>query len=86
MTQSVHEGDSSPTIELCVYREGELLARELCESEEDAAEAARRWAETGNVTFTVDDVSFRHSPEDVLAPEPAGWDDDEPAPADEPAG
>ena len=57
-------------IEVSVYRDDQLLARELCESEDDVSAVMDHWDDLGNVSFMVDDLSTRHTPEDVLAPEP----------------
>jgi len=60
----------TPTIEVRVYRGADLLNRELCESEEQAAQVVREWEEVDGVECEVDDLSFRHRPGDVLEPEP----------------
>ncbi|MFI5041632.1 MAG: hypothetical protein ACHQNA_07265 [Acidimicrobiales bacterium] len=59
----------TPTIEVRVYRRGELIRRELCESEEEAALVVEGWAEVEDVECEVDDLSVRHRPGDVLEPE-----------------
>jgi hypothetical protein len=60
----------TPTIEVRVFRDGQLVERELCESEDQAALAVEAWAEVEGVEFEVDDLSIRHRPGDVLEPEP----------------
>jgi len=62
--------DPPGTVEVRVYRNGELLHSEVCESEEQAASIVDRWAEYPETTFEVDDLSIRHRPDEVLAPEP----------------
>ena len=62
--------ETTPSIEVRIFRDGELLERVLCESEEDAAAVVERWSELDGVTCLVDDLSFHHTPEDVLEPEP----------------
>ncbi|GAB3260468.1 hypothetical protein [Nocardioides dilutus] len=59
----------APTLEVLVYRHGRLLTRELCESEEDAASVAERWRDVADVAVVVDDLSSKHGPDDILAPE-----------------
>ena len=63
--------DQTPRIEVRVYRDDELVETHLCDSEEEAAVLVDRWADVEEVTCLVDDLSFHHGPEDVLAPEPA---------------
>lgn len=60
----------TPTIEVRVFRHGELVDRVLCESEEDASSVVERWSDIEDVTCTVDDLSFHHTADDVLEPEP----------------
>lgn len=59
-----------PTLEVRVYRDGLLVHSELCESEDEAALIVDAWSEQPGVTCEVDDLSIRHRPDDVLAPEP----------------
>ncbi len=66
---SLYDNGTS-VIEVRIYRDDQLLARELCESEDDAAAVVDRWSELGNLSFLVDDLSRHHAPEDILAPEP----------------
>ena len=60
--------ESTPGIEVRVFRDGDLIERQLCESEEEAAEVVEKWSEVDEVTCLVDDLSFHHTPEDVLEP------------------
>jgi len=71
-----YAANSTPSIEVRVFRDGELVDRQLCESDDEAAEVVERWSQIEGVTCLVDDLSFHHTPNDVLAPEP-------PAPVDE---
>jgi hypothetical protein len=65
----------TPTLEVRIYDNGQLLTRELCESEEEAASVVERWQEVANVSVVVDDLSSKHGPDDILAPEePFGVD------------
>jgi hypothetical protein len=59
------------TIEVRVFRHGDLVHRELCESEEQASLVVDEWAEFDGVQCEVDDLSVRHQPGQILAPEPA---------------
>jgi hypothetical protein len=45
----------TPTIEVRVFRHGELVERELCESEEQAAQIVEGWAEVDGVSCEVDE-------------------------------
>lgn len=51
------ERGDTPTIEVRVFRHGELVRRELCELD--------------GVTCEVDDLSVRHQQGEILEPEPA---------------
>jgi hypothetical protein len=59
----------APTIELRIYRNGRLLVQELCETEEDAAAVVEHWSDVENLYVLVDDLSARHAPGDILAPD-----------------
>lgn len=67
----------APTIELRIYCNDQLLVRELCESEEEAAAVVEQWSDVGNVSVVVDDLSAHHGPEDILAPDDLASSDDE---------
>lgn len=71
MSDLFEERDETPTVEVRVYRHGELVHRELCESEEQAALVIEEWSEMDGVECEVDDLSVRHEPGDILEPEPA---------------
>jgi hypothetical protein len=70
----------APTLEVRIYDHDVLLARELCETEEDAAAVVERWSELANLFVVADDLSTKHQPDDILAPdEPLiGSDEDYP--------
>jgi hypothetical protein len=68
----------APTIEVRVYESGRLLTRELCESEEDAAALVEHWSDVPNVYVVADDLTSKHGPDDILAPEVPTVDDDHP--------
>ena len=67
----------APTIEVRIYRDGQLLDQELCESEEEAATVAGQWSDVENVYVLVDDLSAHHDPGDILAPDELPMSDDE---------
>jgi len=67
----------APTIEVRIYSGSKLLMRELCESEDDAAEVVERWSDVDNLFVVVDDLTTKHGPGDILAPEPAPATDEE---------
>jgi hypothetical protein len=67
----------TPRIEVRVYRHGDLIQRELCDTEEEATRVVDTWAEMDDVTCEVDDLTTRHQPGDVLEPEPAVLSDEE---------
>lgn len=58
---SLYAADAS-AIEVLIYRGDQLIARALCESEEDAAAVVHRWSELRNVSFLVDDLTQQHGP------------------------
>lgn len=65
-------GAESPTVEVTVFRSGREIARELCDTPEEAALAVERWGEDAGVVCQVDDLSVHHGPEDIRDP----WPDD----------
>ena len=67
----------APTIDVRIYRDEQLLVRELCESEEEAAAVAEQWSDVENVYVLVDDLSAHHGPGDILAPDELPLSDDE---------
>jgi hypothetical protein len=76
MTADMYD-TGSPTIEVRVHRGDELLARELCETEEEAATVVEKWSDVEGVDVLVDDLSAHHGPEDILAPDDLPLTDDE---------
>lgn len=63
------EGET-PTIEVRIYRDGRLIRRELCESEGEAALVVEHWDEVAGTECEVDDLSARHTSDQILAAEP----------------
>ena len=71
MRDPMQRGDATPTIEVRAYRDGTLVGRTLCESEQAAMEAVEDWSEVEGVVCEVDDLSFRHRAGDVFEPDPS---------------
>ncbi len=69
--QQPHRWDDSPTIEIRVFRHGELVHTELCESEEEATLVVEEWADFDGVQCEVDDLTVKHRPGDIFEPMPA---------------
>lgn len=67
----------APTIEVRIYRNSQLLVRELVETEEDAAAVVEQWSDVENVYVLVDDLSAHHAPGDILAPDELLTSDDD---------
>lgn len=67
----------APTIEVRIYRGDNVLARELCETEQDVEAVIESYASVENVSVVVDDLSSKHGPGDVLAPEEPRLDEDD---------
>jgi hypothetical protein len=67
----------TPTIEVRVYRSGELIHRELCESDEQATLAVEEWDDIGDVECEVNDLSPPHRGPEPVVREPAAspWED-----------
>lgn len=70
----------APTIEVRIYDHDQLLTRERCESEADAAAVVERWSDVANLFVVADDLSAKHGPDDVFAPEEPLTDIDEGCP------
>lgn len=51
------EMDTAPTLEVLVFRNGDVVHRELCESEEQAAIVIEAWAELDGTTCEVRGLS-----------------------------
>jgi hypothetical protein len=65
---NVDQPDTASTVEVTVYRDGEVIHRELCESELDAEAVVERWKEFDGTEFQVDDLAVHHGPTDILEP------------------
>lgn len=71
------QADETPTVEVRVYRDGRLMHRELCESDEDAALVVEEWNEIEGTECEVDDLSSPHRPDQILDLEPPEPPDEE---------
>ena len=69
MSDVPFDGDEAPTVEVRLYRQGELIHRELCQSEEQADLIIEAWSEMDGVSFEVDDLSARHTQGENSEPE-----------------
>ena len=65
----------TPTLEVRAYREGKLVERALCETEEEAADVVAAWEELEGVECVVDDLSAETHDVDSLEPEREAGDD-----------
>lgn len=65
----------APSIEVRVYRDGEVIARELCESEDEANAIVERYADERGVSFEVEDLSSERWPGEILASPSVGFDE-----------
>ncbi|MGZ4690561.1 MAG: hypothetical protein ACXVKA_07480 [Acidimicrobiia bacterium] len=66
----------TPTIEVTVFRDGQVIHRELCQTDEEATAVAEHWSETGAVECQIDDLSVHHRASDVLEPSESELPDD----------
>ncbi len=60
----------TPALRVNVYEYGRLVARVLCESADDAADAVSQWEDADGVVCEIEDLAVGHGPTDVRAPEP----------------
>ena len=65
----------TPTLEVRAYREGKLVERALCETEEEAADVVAAWEELEGLECVVDDLSAETHDVDSLEPEREAGDD-----------
>ena len=70
-------GAEAPTVEVVAFRDGREVARELCDTPEDAALAVERLTEEPGVVCQVDDLSVHHRPRDIREPSPDEFPGDE---------
>lgn len=75
MTADVTDAGRQPTLEVVAYRDGDELARQFVESEEEAALVAAEWSELEGVHCEVLDIGGRDS-DDVTDLDPAPLDDE----------
>jgi hypothetical protein len=75
--EGVEYGGTAPTVEVVVYRDGEVIHRELCESTDAAADVVDQWSEVEGVECAVDDLSIHHRMGQILEPAPEESLDDD---------
>jgi len=66
---AIDYGDTAPTVEVVVYRHGEVVHRELCESTEAAMEVVDEWDELEGVECMLEDIAVEHVPGQILEPQ-----------------
>jgi hypothetical protein len=67
------ERDEALTVEVRVFRHGELIHTELCESEDQASVVVDEWAEVDGARCEVEDLSgHNHSGQESEPDEPLG--------------
>ena len=69
------QGDrTTPTLEVRVLRDGVVIQRELCETDEEANAVAEAWADAEGVRVEVEDLARSGGSPGVLDPRP--WEVD----------
>ena len=68
------QGSTIPTLEVRIYRDGALVQRELCESDEEANDVVDAWSEVEGIRFEIEDLTRSSTPAGVLDPRP--WEVD----------
>ena len=68
----------TPTLQVNVYKDGQLITQVACESAEEAAGVVEQWEAQEGVECVIEDLAVHHGPDDVLAPEPEdAYDEDD---------
>ena len=65
---------TTPTLEVRVLRDGVVIQRELCETDEEANAVAEAWSDAEGVRVEVEDLSRSGASPGVLDPRP--WEVD----------
>jgi len=60
------QSDTGPTVEVVVFQHGREVARQVCESTEEASSIVEWWNEQDGTECRVDDLSIHHRPDDIL--------------------
>ena len=60
------QSDAGPTVEVVVFQHGREVARQACESTEEASLIVEWWNEQEGTECRVDDLSIHHGPDDIL--------------------
>ena len=66
----------APSIEVRVYRDGDVIARELCESEDEANLIVDRYGDEPGVSFEVEDLTSDRWPGEILGSPSVGFEDE----------
>jgi hypothetical protein len=67
--EAVEFGGEAPTVEVVVFRHGEQVHRELCESADAANDVVAEWVELDGVECVVDDLAVKHDVGEILEPD-----------------
>ena len=65
---------TTPTLEVRILRDGIVIQRELCETEEEANAVVEAWADTEGILVEVEDLARSGGSAGVLDPRP--WEVD----------
>ena len=74
---------TNPAVEVRVLRDGVLVARELCENDQEASAVVEAWSDEEGITVEVDDLARDAERTGVLEPRP--WEVDAAEPGRETA-
>lgn len=74
MTESPNRDWDNPTLEVRIYRDGELTQRERVETEEEATALVETWSDVEGVRCEVVDLTRDAEPSGILDPRP--WEVD----------
>jgi len=72
----LEETADSPSVEVRIWRNGELIQRELAESAEAAQDIVDAWSEIEGVECEVDDLSVTHRADEILEPSAEDYRDE----------
>ena len=65
----------APSIEVRVFRDDRIIARELCESEEEANLVVERYADERGMSFEIEDLGRERGPGEILGSPSIGFDE-----------
>jgi hypothetical protein len=70
----MHADSTTPTLEVRILRDGVVIQRELCETDEEANAVVEAWSDTEGILVEVEDLSRSGGSAGVLDPRP--WEVD----------